>query len=210
MLEQSVQEKDSVLGPWPLIVLAAGASRRFGSDKRFARLGDGRYLMERTLEECCRLSAQRWLVLEAEQPKAMQLAQRFGYRVVIAERASDGMGASIAAGVAALPEDAGACWICPVDLPLLSVDSLSPLLELLHESLAETALAPEYQGKRGHPAWIARRHFPLLRELSADLGAKALWRQGGVGRCVPVKHAGVILDADTPKQLTDIESEAKG
>lgn len=197
-------ESSPVFGPWPVIVLAAGASRRFGSDKRFARVQGDATLLERTLRECKGLARQRFLVLESERPVAMQLAQQYSYQVVIAERAGDGMGASIAAGVKALPESCDACWICPVDLPVLRIDSLHPLLDCIRLTPDITALAPEYEGQRGHPVWISRQHFDYLQGLSGDVGARDLWRSDGPGRRIAVDHAGVILDADTPSALRQI------
>lgn len=197
------------MGPWPLIVLAAGASRRFGSDKRFASLADGRCLLERTLAECSRLSTQRYLVLESEREDTLSLAMRYDYIPVIAGRAGRGMGASLAAGVAALPPDVSGCWVCPVDLPVLEVSALQPLVDrLLAEEAGAgasiSALAPSYEGKRGHPAWISTQHFAVLKALDADQGARFLWQVGSGGECQPVDHPGVVLDADTPEQLRAI------
>lgn len=198
------------MGPWPLIVLAAGASRRFGSDKRFASLADGRSLLERTLAECSRLSAKRYLVLESEREDTQSLALRYGYIPVIAERARNGMGASLAAGVAALPANSTGCWVCPVDLPALDVSALRPLFERLFVAEAGSdasieALAPSYEGRRGHPAWISAQHFGFLQTLNGDEGAKRLWQAGGGGLCETVDHAGVVLDADTAEQLAAIK-----
>ena len=198
------------MGPWPVIVLAAGTSRRFGSDKRFACLADGRYMLERTLDECRRLSALRYLVVDSEQANVLALAQSYDFRSVVAGQAVQGMGSSLAAGVAALPSSVTACWICPADLPALSVAALQPLVQRLLASEAGyepvvTALAPSFQGRRGHPAWIARSHFDYLLSLSSDQGAKALWQPGAGGQVQAVDHSGVVLDADTPEQLYNIQ-----
>lgn len=164
--------------------------------------------------ECGRLSEQRYLVLESEREDTQSLAKHYDYIPLIAERAGRGMGASLAAGVAALPVAATGCWVCPVDLPALDVSVLQPLVDRLLAAEADSgasisALAPSHEGRRGHPAWISARHFDVLKALDADEGAKRLWQTGG-GECQPVAHPGVVLDADTPEQLRAIVGDETG
>ncbi|WP_162976876.1 NTP transferase domain-containing protein, partial [Pseudomonas aeruginosa] len=82
------------------LVLAAGQGRRFGSDKRLARLADGTTLLAASVARAREAFAEVRVVVRAgDTPASLGLPAQ--QRLVHSLDASLGMGHSLAAGVAA-------------------------------------------------------------------------------------------------------------
>ncbi len=176
------------------VLLAAGASRRFGSDKLLAPLADGMPLAlaaaRRLLDVLPETVA---VVRDAHGPLAQQL-RLAGCRLVVNVRAGQGIGTSIAAGVAAAAPAHG--WVIALaDMPFLQTDTI---VRVAH-AIAQGALvaAACHRGRRGHPVGFARALRTELLKLRGDVGARAVLDH----------HAGdlVRLDVDDPGVLADID-----
>ena len=92
-------------------------------------------------------------------------------RAVIADDWQQGMGASLRAGLAAIP-DADYAVVLTVDTPDIGADVVGRVLEAARASQSGIARAA-YGGRPGHPVVVARRHWPaLLETLHGDEGAR--------------------------------------
>ncbi|WP_295473322.1 nucleotidyltransferase family protein [uncultured Pseudomonas sp.] len=182
------------------LLLAAGASRRFGSDKRLARLDDGRPLLGTCLANARSAFADVRVVLRVDDPPAA-LGIAPDTPVIRSEQAHLGMGHSLAAGVRALADSpAEAVAILLADMPWLQVDTL---VQLAARASAQHIVLPLCDGHRGHPVIIGRHFWPMLETLSGDQGARAVVAahpQAWIN--VPCNDRGTLLDADTPTALS--------
>lgn len=109
------------------LVLAAGQGRRFGSDKRLARLADGTTLLAASVARAREAFAEVRVVVRAgDTPASLGLpAQR---RLVHNLDASLGMGHNLAAGVAAARNStARAIAVLLGDMPWIAADTLERL-----------------------------------------------------------------------------------
>lgn len=180
-----------------VVVLAAGAGRRFQADggvgnKLHAELL-GRPVLEWTLA-AVRASGLSWVVVERPE----QGAETFG------------MGDSIAHGVASSAQAPG--WlILPGDMPLIPSSSLSLVAQTLQACAASQPRAvvrPELtvdgQPMPGHPVGFGPAWKSALLGLRGDTGAIALVRsaaqQGWLQR-VACHEMGCIYDVDSPADL---------
>lgn len=116
-----------------------------------------------------------------------------------------GMGSSIATGVAATP-NAKAWLILPADLPLIQPETLRQLSAAL---LQHDVVAPTVAGQRGHPVGFAKACQQDLLKLQGDLGAKYIIDQYDL-HLIPLEDMGCILDVDTPKALALAQQLALG
>jgi CTP:molybdopterin cytidylyltransferase MocA len=92
-------------------------------------------------------------------------------RAVIAENWSEGLSASVRAGVAAV--DASYVVLHTVDAPDIGADVVRRVLDAARSSPSGLARA-RYGPRPGHPVAIAREHWPdLLEGLRGDEGARA-------------------------------------
>lgn len=179
------------------LVLAAGRGRRFGSDKRVAELPSGKRLLEMTLGRVLEVFEEVWVVLRPEDdPAALGVDPRV--TVVRAERADDGMGVSLAAGIRAVAEtsDAGAVAVLLGDMPWIDVETLVKLKGLAG---TERIVVPEFEGKRGHPVIFGKTFWRDLMDLEGDQGGKRVI-EGNLQAYLPVRVTdhGVIEDLDRP------------
>ncbi len=182
------------------MVLAAGQSSRFGSDKRQAILPDGRCMLEAVLQRFHAVFDTVLLVAREHDAFAQQLADVHGSVLVVNEQADLGMGQSLACGAQALMarRDVDGVVIGLADMPALAASTLQDIKDVLAARMAP--VVPRYQGQLGHPRGLPASWFEALGRLSGDHGARHLldWRQAVA---VQVNDRGVLLDADTPEDL---------
>lgn len=181
------------------LLLAAGSSRRFGSDKRQARLPCGRRVLQASLDMALQVFREVHVVLrDTDDTNALGIAATVP--VVRSPQAERGMGHSLASGIAALGDsDAPAVAIVLADMPWLRRETL---LQLAAHADPQRIVMPVYDGQQGHPVIIGRAFWPLLEGLTGDKGAKALIGAHAQA-CIRVRtdDPGVLLDADTPDAL---------
>lgn len=182
------------------LMLAAGFARRYGSDKRSARLADGTALLVASVQAAQRVVDELWLVVRPEDDlEALGIG---GHpRVVRCANAHEGMGHSLACGAHAISQhsSADALMVLLGDMPWLGEDTL----QLLHSYTGEACIVvPVHGGQPGHPVIFGRRFWPDLLALDGDQGARRIIQANprAVVR-VEVKDPGVILDVDTPEAL---------
>ena len=176
------------------LVLAAGAGSRFGAPKALARTPDGEPWVARAVETLlaggCREVV---VVLGAAAAEARALVPP-GAAVVVADGWAEGMAASLAEGLAAMPP-AEAALITLVDLPGLPSAVCRRLLE---SGVAPTVLRRAvYAGRPGHPVLLGARHWhPFAATLAGDRGGRAYLDAHGVE---PVECGDLFDGADVDR-----------
>ena len=107
------------------------------------------------------------------------------------------MGASIACGAKALPSEAEAILISPVDYPAVPPEVVKTLIEAWRESNAPL-LVPEHAGRGGHPVMVNAVLRDHLLHLDRERGLRALFDElrGEVVR-VAVQSPYIARDMDT-------------
>jgi CTP:molybdopterin cytidylyltransferase MocA/predicted O-methyltransferase YrrM len=157
------------------VVLAAGASTRFGSPKQ-------RLLLPGVLERV-RASVVDDVVVVLGAQKVETDA-----RTVHCREWERGIGASLRCGLAALPEEAEAAVVVLADGPRLAPEAVDRVIEVWRESGAEV-VAATYGGVRLHPVLLARDVWDRV----PDAGARELPAQ-----LIPCDDLGAPGDVDTP------------
>ena len=162
------------------IVLAAGASSRFGDVKQ-------RILLEPVLERV-RASSVDDVVVVLGAHDVQSSAP-----TVHCPEWERGRGASLRCGLRALPEEAEAAIVVLADGPNLSPAAIDRVLEVWQESGAEV-VAATYEGNRGHPVLLARAVWDRI----PDEGARSL-----PALLVPCDDLGAPGDVDLPGDLPE-------
>jgi molybdenum cofactor cytidylyltransferase len=189
------------------VLLAAGRGTRFGTDKLLAPLP--RAIADVPNATCVGIAAALHLAsavpdsLAVVRDDADALARQLrhaGLRVVRCARADEGMGASLACGVAAAPDADG--WIIALaDMPWIAPSTIDAIAAALARGC--DIVAPAHRSERGHPVGFARRHYAALAGLGGDAGARALIeRERQWLTLIDVADAGVVRDVDLPGDLS--------
>jgi molybdenum cofactor cytidylyltransferase len=179
------------------LVLAAGFSRRFGSDKRLSPHVEGGTLLAASLRLPCAALPEVWAVLRPDDDvEALGLPS--SVITVCNPQAALGMGHSLACGVQALAQRSGAQAVAIFlgDMPWISRETLSALLA---QAAPERIVVPTWENTPGHPVIFGRRFWPALQTLTGDTGARAVVQaNAGCVRRVAVNDPGILRDVDTP------------
>ena len=185
-----------------MIVLAAGKGSRFdGAGHKLAQpLGNSSVLMA-TLAAAIASHLRVVVVTTAPFAEVARASVAARDVVVLPEVGAPGesglgMGASIAAGVAACPDARG--WlVLPGDMPLVEPATLVAVAQAL--DIHPIAYA-QHNGRRGHPVGFAAELYSELTALSGDEGARRL-----VARypafAVERDDPGILIDIDTTRDL---------
>lgn len=190
------------------VILAAGASRRYGSPKQLARYR-GETLVARSVRLAQEAGAEVVCVVLGYRAGPIRRALReggatpVGTSTVRNPRWRDGMGRSLACGVRALDRSARAVLVCLADQPLLTAEDLVTLVAAWRAS-PRAMVASRYAGKLGVPAIFPRAHFRALNSLSGDRGAQELLASSHDVIGVPIPLAAV--DIDEPRDLWGLPS----
>jgi molybdenum cofactor cytidylyltransferase len=180
------------------ILLAAGQGTRFGSQKLLARLSDGRYVVEASATNLL-AAVGRVIAVTGRDERLMRVLDDCGCQVVVNERAAEGMGTSIGAGVGASLASDG--WIIALgDMPFIQPATIEKIKLALEEGAA--IVVPTHEGKRGHPVGFARQYGDALSQFEGDAGAKKIIDANiGLTRMVEVGDAGIFADIDVVADL---------
>jgi len=189
------------------LVLAAGAGSRFGGGKLLASWHGG-VLLDGALAAAFASPVRQVHVVWGADPAVADAAADFAtraddshrLRLIHAERHAEGLSASLAAGVAALPKDGDGVFVFLGDMPRVPIQLAAALAEALDSGAA--AAAPTFDGHRGHPVLFGRSLWPDLLTLTGDKGAGDLLRTLGARlTLVEAPHDGVLFDIDRREDL---------
>ena len=147
-----------------IILLAAGRGTRFGGDK-----------LSRDL-------------------RGKPLCPRAGWEAVINHHADEGMGSSIAAGVAAAAPKCERLVIALADMPLVEPGHFRDLARL-----RGTVFTRYDDGAEGPPAAFPKKAFAALQTLTGERGARHL-DLGETDTLIPA-NGHMLADVDTPAAL---------
>jgi molybdenum cofactor cytidylyltransferase len=186
-----------------VVVLAAGASTRFGATKQLVRV-NGRPLLHTIVSRAAELAGHSvTVVLGAHAGELAPLLKHSPASVAVNRDWAEGIASSIRTGLAHTPATADAVMITLADQASVSIEDLRRLAGAWRRNPASIASA-QYAGSVGVPAIFPRWCFRELNELRGDRGAQTLL-QRHVDRLVRLPMPSAELDIDRPEDLLTLE-----
>ena len=181
-----------------ILVLAAGYSRRFGTDKRATRLAHGGTLLETSLKNA---RASQLPVIVCLHPGDEALAEQLtspGITPTICPDAGQGMGASLAWGVGQARHWSGAL-IALGDMPEVRP---ATFCKVASHTFPGNICQPTWRGQGGHPVGFGRQFFASLQALTGDTGARSILAANREFLVqLAVNDPGILHDVDRPEDL---------
>lgn len=186
------------------ILLAAGASRRFGADKLNHPLSDGDSVAVHACRALLRGTDLVCAVVRPGNPTLVAQLQAEGAQVQLCQAADEGMGTSLAFGVSRFPTASG--WVVALaDMPWIAPATIHKIAEAIR--LGACIAAPTWQGQRGHPVGFAQVLGNDLAALRGDVGAKSIIHANQQKlQLLDCNDPGVVQDIDTPEDLQTLLS----
>lgn len=184
------------------VLLAAGASARFGSPKMLAPVG-GEPLLRRVARSFVAAGfAEVAVVLAPGAAAVAATLEGLGVALVVNPRPGEGMLSSARAGIESLGGRHARVAVSPADLPGLTAPVLRRILEALPAFPAEAVVVPVAGGRRGHPIVLPRALAERVASWGPERRLSDLLREPGVAvREVPGFGPEVLRDVDVPGDL---------
>jgi len=189
-----------------VLVLAAGASRRFGSPKQLVRIG-GEALLQRAVARATEVGGHAvTVVLGAHAAALTPLLRHSSAAVVINRHWEEGLASSLRLGIGQLPGGSEAVLVTLADQAAITAFDLRRLVGGWRRQ-PESVVAASYEGHTGVPAVFPRHAFPALLALRGDMGARPVLSQLA-DRVLRVPMPNAAIDIDTPEDLLKLEPES--
>lgn len=186
-----------------MIMLAAGNSRRFGSNKLLYEI-DGQPMYRRILGQLTKVqecfpqgdNASIRLTVVTQYPEIGDAAQKAGAQVLYNPHPDEGISSSLQIGLKA-NRNADACLFTVSDQPWLTCNTILRLLGLYLQSDKGIACVSS-GGKLGNPCIFSKKYYPELMELSGDIGGKhVITAHRSDTLILTVEHTEELMDVDT-------------
>jgi molybdenum cofactor cytidylyltransferase len=186
------------------VLLAAGASTRFGAgNKLLAELG-GRPLVAHAADALLASGVDEIVVVTGrDSEQVRQILARTAVRFAHNEGWIRGMGSSIANGLRALGSQPSGAFVVPGDMPFITTGTIATLRDRFIRAGGERIVVPTTpEGAQRNPVLWPRRCFAELALLSGAEGGKPLLkRYSDQTVCVAFADALALTDVDTAEDL---------
>ena len=184
------------------IVLAAGSSTRFGRTKQLEQF-DGMPLAAGAMRKAEAVCGVRSILVTGKdwQEVATACEPLAGY-FVINNDYEQGLASSIACGVRAVAESADAILLMLADLPLVTTEHLTNLVDAWAAS-PRSIIASEFEDTLGPPIVFPKADFDALMRLKGDRGARPII-DAHRDRVQAIACEEAAFDIDRPEDLAGI------
>ncbi|WP_238751893.1 nucleotidyltransferase family protein [Neolewinella maritima] len=191
----------------PILLLAAGASKRMGQPKQLLPWGDTT-LLRHAVRHAQQVSTMVYVVLGAAHEVLRDHLSDTGAISCYNAAYESGLGSSIACGLRTILDDdptTPAVLVLLADQPEVDAAYLRRILAA--HRLAETAIvATAYPQRAGVPALFPKDDFPALLELAGDAGAGS-YLKNNRDRVHLVYPTTPLYDLDTPEEYRRHEGD---
>ena len=182
------------------VILAAGSSQRFGSDKRLQDISPNRTLLQSTMAVFQQVFDHVTGVLRPGDQ--FELTLRDSDKRVAARDAHLGQGHTLAAAAGQLTLPYAIIGLA--DMPWVQPATLRLIADQLMEADGPCIVRPSFRDTPGQPVGFSQHYFPQLRDMKGDQGARDLIRQERAHVILlAVNDPGVLADVDRPSDLND-------
>lgn len=182
-----------------IIMLAAGNSRRFGSNKLLHQIGGlpmYAHILGQLEEAAELLEIETGLTVVTQYEEIAEAARAAGAEVLYNPHPEEGISSSLKIGLKA-NRTADACLFTVADQPWLSAGTVARLVTLFLESGKGMACVSA-GGKSGNPCIFSQKYYPELMELYGDIGGKHV--------ITAHRNDTAVLELENAKELTDIDT----
>ena len=191
------------------IILAAGASVRFGQPKQLIKIR-GTCLVERVLDAAFKSRLELVvLVLGHEYQSILQALGTKGrhpqLEVVINHKYHEGQSSSLKAGLMSVQKTFSSVMYLLADQPMINSNTIDLLLDQFHGSGREICV-PVFEGQRGNPTIFKRSIYEEIMMIDGDIGARDIIAENAQRVLyAKIKDPLCFFDIDSPEDLKKLQ-----
>jgi molybdenum cofactor cytidylyltransferase len=191
------------------IILAAGASVRFGQPKQLVKLRS-KYLVEWVLDAA--LKSRLGLVVLVLGHKHQSILQALGAKgrhpkleVVINHDHQEGQSSSLKAGLAKVHKAYSSVMYLLADQPMINSNTIDRLLDRFHGS-GKKICVPVFEGQRGNPTIFKRSLYEEIMMIDGDIGARDIIAENAEHVLyAKINDPLCFFDIDSPEDLKRLQ-----
>ena len=180
-----------------VVILSAGQSTRFGSQKMNHSLADGKTILQTCIRQYQKVFSNVTVVISNDSTLERSLKDS-NVNIVVAEYAVKGMSQSLITGIQS-QINADAWLIALGDMPYIKTSTFE---KLASQSTKSNIVVPVCSGRRGNPVIFGCDFQAELLDLEGDVGAKQIieLNQSRVLK-VQVDDEGILHDIDRAEDI---------
>ena len=185
-----------------LIVLAAGKSSRFGSNKLLSET-NGETMIQRVVRTSLASRASEVVVVVGfEEDKIRHALQSYECRIVSNPKFEKGQTSSVIVGVNSVKKHANAAMILPGDVAFIKAEQIDKVIDEYNLTPSSIVVAC-YRGTMGHPILFDHALFDEMLKITEEKAGlkEVVDRHESETRRVEVESREVLLDVDLPNDL---------
>jgi molybdenum cofactor cytidylyltransferase len=191
------------------IILAAGRSTRMGTPKLLLPLR-GRSMLRHVIDHARGSRCDEIVVVVGEAADRVAAEARGpAVRVVVNERYREGMGTSLAAGIAALGAECEAAIVLLGDQPCVTAAAINGLIDA-YRTTGKPIVASRYGAILGAPTLIGGACFHEARRLGGDAGGRSLIQRYPDLVAEVLLPPSAAVDVDTPEEFARLAATDEG
>jgi molybdenum cofactor cytidylyltransferase len=194
------------------IVLAAGESRRMGTDNKLLLPVGGVPLLRHTVDTLLNCPLQEIVVVLGHESERLQAALNgLAVRCTVNPHYQEGQMTSVHAGLAALSARCDGVMVCLGDQVLLTPADLIRLADAFSDIGERTILVPTYRQQRGNPVVFSYAHRDAILAGGRNLGCRKLIDANpDLVATLEMNTDHVVVDLDTPEDYRAVLARLGG
>ena len=156
------------------ILLAAGSSRRYGTENKLSALINGKSVINHTLDALLKTFHHNEIIVVVghDFQNIINLINNPKINYVKNQNYKNGMGTSISSAMKKIDPNTDGVMIIPGDMPFITIEDLIKLEKKFLELKCTKVVCPKHNGIIGNPVLLPKSYFKILESLNDDIGAK--------------------------------------
>ena len=192
------------------ILLAAGASRRMGSQNKLLSDLNGKTMIEVVATELVNSKLSHIIVVTGHESEKIKAAlTSLDLNFIHNHEYQRGLSTSLKTALEIIPKDTDGIIVCLGDMPLIKAMHIDKLIDAFNPIEGNSICVPVYGRKRGNPIVWSNEYLTQIRSIDGDIGAKNILDEHIEQITeVPMEENAVLFDIDTPEHLDNYKESS--
>ena len=156
------------------ILLAAGSSKRYGTENKLSALINGKPVINHILDALLKTFHHNEIIVVVghDFQNIINLINNPKINYVKNQNYKNGIGTSISSAMKKIDSYTDGVMIIPGDMPFITIEDLIKLEKKFWELKCTKVVCPKHNGIIGNPVLLPKSYFKILENLNNDIGAK--------------------------------------